>query len=309
VPSIDALDQRLQDLTLPYRPQREWIEGRGLLVVIAHFFSGVGAGVWLFSLALDYDAGLIISIVVTSVLAGGAHLAFLGRWQRFWRMILRPHSSWISRGLLGIIIFLAGAVLYVLPGLRDTTFGSAMLAVSILGVALILVQKGFVYLVSKAIPFWNIPLLPFLYIAYAFRGGAALLLVVAAVAGDVFDIDVLEAIKLWVVVSSAVLVLLYLALANNAGPAAKRSLQELVAGRLSPAFYGGAIFLGLVIPIVLGAIGFTAGLWRGLLALVGLSSLAGDFFVHYCIVKAGIYLPIIGELPPARSYRGRPRLF
>jgi len=309
VPSIDALDQRLQDLTLPYRPQREWIEGRGLLVVIAHFFSGVGAGVWLFSLALDYDAGLIISIVVTSVLAGGAHLAFLGRWQRFWRMILRPHSSWISRGLLGIIIFLAGAVLYVLPGLRDTTFGSAMLAVSILGVALILVQKGFVYLISKAIPFWNIPLLPFLYIAYAFRGGAALLLVVAAVAGDVFDIDLLEAIKLWVVVSSAVLVLLYLALANNAGPAAKRSLQELVAGRISPAFYGGAIFLGLVIPIVLGAIGFTAGLWRGLLAVVGLSSLAGDFFVHYCIVKAGIYLPIIGELPPARSYRGRPRLF
>jgi len=294
---------------LPYRPQREWIEGRGLLLVIAHFFSGIGAGVWLFSLALDYDAGLIISIVVMTVLAGGAHLAFLGRWQRFWRMILRPHSSWISRGFLGIALFLAGAVLYVLPGVRDTTFGSAMLVVSILGVALILVHKGFVYLVSRAIPFWNVWLLPFLYIAYALRGGAALLLVAAAVAGEVFDIDLLEAIKLWVVVSSAVLLLLYLALANNAGPAAKRSLQELVAGRLSPAFYAGTIFLGLVVPIALGAIGSTTGLWRGLLAFVGLSSLAGDFFVHYCIVKAGIYLPIVGELPPARSYRGRPRLF
>jgi len=309
VPSIDALDQRLQDLMLPYRPQREWIEGRGLLVVMAHFFSGVGAGVWLFSLALDYDAGLIISIVVTTVLAGGAHLAFLGRWQRFWRMILRPHSSWISRGLLGIALFLAGAILYVLPGVRDTTFGSAMLVVSVLGVALVLVHEGFVYFVSRAIPFWNISLLPFLYIAYALRGGAALLLVAAAAAGDVFDIDLLEAIKLWVVVSTAVLVLLYLALANNAGPAAKRSLQELLAGRVSLAFYGGTVFLGLVIPIALGAIGFTTGLWRGLLAFVGLSSLAGDFFVQYCIVKAGIYLPIVGELPPARSYRGRPRLF
>jgi formate-dependent nitrite reductase membrane component NrfD len=309
VPSIDALDQRLQDLMLPYRPQREWIEGRGLLVVMAHFLSGVAAGVWLFSLALDYDAGLIISIVVMAVLAGGAHLAFLGRWQRFWRMILRPHSSWISRGLLGTALFLAGAILYVLPGVRDTTFGSAMLVVSILGVALILVHEGFVYLVSRAIPFWNISLLPFLYIAYALRGGVALLLVAAAAAGDVFDIDLLEAIKLWVVVSTAVLLLLYLALANNAGPAAKRSLQELVAGRVSPAFYGGTIFLGLVIPLALGAIGFTTGLWRGLLAFVGLSSLAGDLFVQYCIVKAGIYLPIVGELPPARSYRGRPRLF
>jgi formate-dependent nitrite reductase membrane component NrfD len=309
VPSIDALDQRLRDMMLPYRPQREWIEGRGLLVVIAHFFSGVGAGVWLFSLALDYDAGLIISIVVTTVLAGGAHLAFLGRWQRFWRMILRPHSSWISRGLLGITLFLAAAVVYVLPGVRDTTLGSAMLVVSILGVALILVHEGFVYLVSRAIPFWNISLLPFLYIAYALRGGAALLLVAAAAAGEVFDIDLLEAIKLWVVVSTAVLLLLYLVLANNAGAAAKRSLQELVAGRISPAFYVGTIILGLVIPIALGAIGFTTGLWRGLLAFVGLSSLAGDFFVQYCIVKAGIYLPIVGELPPARSYRGRPRLF
>jgi formate-dependent nitrite reductase membrane component NrfD len=176
-------------------------------------------------------------------------------------------------------------------------------------VALILAQKGFVYLVVKAIPFWNISLLPFLYIAYALRGGAALLLVAAAVAGEAFDIDLLQAIKLWVVVSSAVLLLLYLALANNAGAAAKRSLQELVAGRISPPFYAGTIFLGLVIPIVLGAIGSTAGLWRGLLAFVGLSSLAGDFFVQYCIVKAGIYLPIVGELPPARSYRGRPRLF
>jgi formate-dependent nitrite reductase membrane component NrfD len=309
VPSTDALDQRLHDLTLPYRPQREWIEGRGLLVVVAHFFSGVAAGLWLFSLALDYEAGLIISIVVMIVLAGGAHLAFLGRWPRFWRMILRPHSSWISRGLLGIVLFLVGAILYVLPGVRDTTFGSAMLALSVLGAALILVYKGFVYLVAKAIPFWNISLLPFLYIAYALRGGGAVLLVAAAAAGEAFDIDLLQAIKLWVVVSSAVLLLLYLALANNAGPAAKRSLQELVAGRISPVFYAGVIFLGLVIPIVLGAVGATAGLWRGLLAFVGLSSLAGDFFVQYCIVKAGIYLPIVGELPPARSYRGRPRLF
>jgi formate-dependent nitrite reductase membrane component NrfD len=309
VPSTDALEQHLQDLVTPYRPQREWIEGRGLLVVIAQFSSGVAAGVWLLSLVLDYAAGLIISIVVMAVLAGGAHLAFLGRWQRFWRMILRPHSSWISRGFLGIILFLAGAVVYVLPGVKDTAFGSAMLVVSIVGTALILLHEGFVYLVSKAIPFWNISLLPILYIAYAFRGGAALLLVAAAAAGDVFDIDLLEAIKLWVVVSTGVLLLLYLALANNAGAAARRSLQELLAGRISPAFYAGTVFLGLVIPILLGAVGLTAGLWRGLLAFVGLSSLAGDFFVQYCIVKAGIYLPIVGELPPARSYRGRPRLF
>ena len=115
MPSAYARQQSLTDLNLTYRPQREWIEGRGLLVVVAHFFSGVGAGAWLFSVALDYDAGLVISIAIVAGLAGPAHLAFLGRWQRFWRMALRPQSSWISRGVWGLAIFLAGAIPYALP--------------------------------------------------------------------------------------------------------------------------------------------------------------------------------------------------
>lgn len=306
MPSVDALDQRLQDLNLTYRPQREWVEGRGLLIVIAHFFSGVAGGAWIFSLALDYQAGLVMSILAMAFLAGGAHLAFLGRWQRFWRIVLRPHSSWISRGLLGMAVFLLGAVLYVLPGVQDTAFGSVMLVVSIIGVALVLTYKGFVYAVSKAIPFWNIQLLPFLYIAYALRGGAALLLVAGAIAGDAFDIDLLEVIKLWVGVSSAVLVLLYLVLASNASAAARRSVRELVAGRISPAFYAGTVFFGLIIPIALGAVGEATGLSRGLLAFIGVSSLVGDFYIKYCVVKAGIYVPILSDLPAARTY-GRHR--
>jgi len=214
--SVDARRQRLTDLNLAYRPQREWIEGRGLLVVVAHFFSGVGAGAWLFSVALDYDAGLVISIAVMG-LAGAAHLAFLGRWQRFWRIALRPHSSWISRGLWGLVIFLAGAIPYAMPPVRDSVLGPVALGVSLVGMAVVLAYNGFVYAVSRAIPFWRLPLLPVLYVAYGLRGGAAALLVAAAVAGDVFDIDLLEVIKLWVVVSSAVLVLLYLALARRTG--------------------------------------------------------------------------------------------
>ena len=302
--SVDARRQRLTDLNLAYRPQREWIEGRGLLVVVAHFFSGVGAGAWLFSVALDYDAGLVISIAVMG-LAGAAHLAFLGRWQRFWRIALRPHSSWISRGLWGLVIFLAGAIPYAMPPVRDSVLGPVALGVSLVGMAVVLAYNGFVYAVSRAIPFWRLPLLPVLYVAYGLRGGAAALLVAAAVAGDVFDIDLLEVIKLWVVVSSAVLVLLYLALARRTGGAARRSAGELVAGRVSPVFYVGVVFLGLVIPIVLGAIGATTGVSRGLLAVVGLSSLAGDFYIKYCIVKAAVYRPIVEELPAPRRYGTR----
>jgi formate-dependent nitrite reductase membrane component NrfD len=306
MPSADALRQRLTDLNLTYRPQREWAEGRGLLVVVAHFFSGVGAGAWLFSVALDYDGGLVISTAIMG-LAGVAHLAFLGRWQRFWRIALRPQSSWISRGLWGLAIFLAGAIPYALPPVRDSGFGPVVLGVSLAGMAIVLAYKGFVYAASRAIPFWHLPLLPVLYIAYGLRGGAAVLLVAGAVASarGGFDIDLLEVIKLWVVVSSAVLVLLYLALAINAGGAARRSVGELIAGRISPAFYAGTIFCGLVIPIALGATGATTGASRGLLALIGLSSLVGDFYIKYCIVKAGIYLSVVEELPAPRRYGTR----
>ena len=303
--SVDAHRRRLTDLNLTYRPQREWIEGRGLLVVAAHFFSGVGAGAWLFSVALDYDAGLVISAAVMAGLAGPAHLAFLGRPQRFWRIALRPHSSWVSRGLWGLVIFLAGAIPYAVPPVRDSVFGPVALGVSLVGMAVVLAYNGFVYAVSRAIPFWHLPLLPVLYVAYGLRGGAAVLLVAAAVAGDVFDINLLEVIKLWVVVSSAVLVLLYLLLARRAGGAARRSAGELVTGRLSPAFYAGVVFLGLVIPIVLGAIGATTGTSRGLLAVIGLSSLVGDFYIKYCIVKAAVYRPIVEELPAPRRYGTR----
>jgi len=304
MPPADAFRQRLTDLNLTYRPQREWIEGRGLLVVAAHFFSGVGAGAWLFSVALNFDAGLVISIAVVG-LAGAAHLAFLGRWQRFWRIALRPHTSWISRGLWGLAILLVGAIPYAVPAVRDSVIGPLVLGVSLAGMLVVLAYHGFVYAVSRAIPFWRLRLLPVLYIAYGLRGGAALLLVAGAVASGAFNIDLLEVIKLWVVVSSAVLVLLYLVLARGAGGAARRSAGELVAGRVSPAFYVGVVFLGLVVPIALGAVGATTGVSRGLLAAIGLSSLAGDFYIKYCIVKAGMYLPIVEELPAARRYGTR----
>ena len=305
MPSAYARQQSLTDLNLTYRPQREWIEGRGLLVVVAHFFSGVGAGAWLFSVALDYDAGLVISIAIVAGLAGPAHLAFLGRPQRFWRMAVRPQTSWISRGVWGLAIFLAGAIPYALPAVRDSAIGPVVLGVSLAGMAVVLAYKGFVYAVSRAIPFWRLPLLPVLYIAYGLRGGAAALLVAGALAGDAFDIDLLEAIKLWVVVSSAVLVLLYLVLARSAGGAARRSAGELVAGKVSPAFYAGTIFCGLVIPVVLGAIGAATDTSRGLLAVIGLSSLVGDFYIKYCIVKAAVYRPVVEELPAPRRYGTR----
>jgi formate-dependent nitrite reductase membrane component NrfD len=302
----NLLDVRRNDLNLTYRPQREWIEGKGLLLVVAHFFSGIGAGAWLFATVLDFPLGLVLGWVCVALLSGLAHLLFLGRIERFWRMVRRPHSSWISRGLWGIGIFVAAGSGLLIPAVRESALGGVLVALSLVGVGIILLYEGFVFAASRGIPFWSTRLLPLLYIAYGLRGGAALLLVATVVGGAALDIHAMEVIKLWVVVSTAVLILLLLVTGSRAGGAARHSVRELVAGRISPAFYGGTVVAGILIPVALGMareLG-TAGLT--VVAVIGVASLIGDFYVKYCVVKAGAYAPLRGaalsvlEAPAAR---------
>lgn len=299
----DPFDKIHEDLWNPLRPQREWIERRGLLLVLGHFFSGIGAGTWFISWLNDYMPGLVISILVVAIASGGAHLLFLGNPLRFWRMVVSPQSSWISRGLISMGIFIPFATLHALMKLYGfwgnfPIIDGVVFILAFLGMAGIMAYKGFVYAVSKAIPFWNNPILPFLYMAYALRGGAAVVLLAVAIAGmGSIDIRFIELVKFWIVISTGVLILLYLSVALNGGIAANRSTLELLFGRVSLAFYLGLVVAGLLIPIALGIWGYFGGLGRPILALISISSLIGDFYVKYCINKAGIYTPIIGQFP------------
>jgi formate-dependent nitrite reductase membrane component NrfD len=293
--SSDRLDLRRRELGQVYRPQREWIDGRGVLIVVAHFFSGIGAGAWLWSTPYDFRVGQWLAVGCVLGLSGIAHLAFLGRWDRCWRILRRPHRSWISRGMWSIGIFGLAACLVLWPAARSGPLGGLAVGVSVAAACAILLYEGFVYAASRAISFWRTRLLPALYIAYGLRGGAALLLVTAAFGGEGFDVATVEAVKLWVVASSAVLVLLYLVTGSRAGVAARESVSQLVAGRISPSFYGGTVLAGIVLPIGLtlgrSALGFPELV---LLAAIGIASLVGDFYVKYCIVKAGVYAPLVG---------------
>src|SRR5208282_1955104 len=144
---------------------------------------------WLFGLLFNYLPGLIAGFL----LAGGggiAHLAFLGRPERFWKMVRHVRTAWISRGFVGLTLFLAGAVLYLPPLLfaawpwaADSALGYLGWAMAAVGMVILIVYMGFVYTASKGIPFWNSPLHPALYMAYALRGGAAALLVAMAILG------------------------------------------------------------------------------------------------------------------------------
>lgn len=291
-------NQWIGDLGSTFRPQRQWAEGRGLFLIVGHFLSGIGAGTWLFSLWFRYRPGLLISLTAVG-LGGLAHLFFLGRPDRFWKMF-RLQSSWIARGFVGMNVFLLGAVIYGLPRMTSSAswraagvLDTGALALSLVGAVILIVYKGNVYAASKGVPFWDSPILPILYMAYALRGGVAMILASLPVSGVDADPEMAAIIELWIAVSAAVMVTFYLGVMRNGNVTARRSVLELTRGRLSGPFYLGTILVGLVIPIGAGLLSFLQPLSLTLLALVGVFSVIGDFFAKYTIVKSGVYSPVL----------------
>jgi formate-dependent nitrite reductase membrane component NrfD len=292
-------EQLVQDLRRDFRPQREWGEGRGLFLVIGHFLVGVAAGAWLFGLILNYSPGLIAGFL----LAGGggiAHLAFLGRPERFWKMVRHVRTAWISRGFIGLSLFLAGAILYLpplvltnWPWAANSVLGHLGWGMAAVGMVVLIVYMGFVYTASKGIPFWNSPLHPILYMAYALRGGIAAILVAMALF-DAPSAGATSLVTIWIAVTAFVIILFALEIQGaltGGNPAARRSVHEMFSGRVAIYFYGGTLLIGLVVPLALVS-GHIAPLGVGVLAAIGLFSALGDFFMKYTTIRAGIYLPL-----------------
>ncbi len=289
-----VVESRTTDLRERFRPQREWSEGRGLLLILAHFLTGTGAGAWTFAAFLSLNQGLVVGFVLV-VLGAMAHLVFLGRPERFWRMMTRFNSSWISRGLAGMTLFMIVASAYLLLLFfeeQETAFGGTVLALSLLGALWIVVYKGFVWASSKGIPLWNTPLVPALYIAYALRAGAAVLLMLAALGGRQAGLGTLEPIKLWLAISTAVMVIVYLEVMRGSGMTALRSVELMLFGRVALPFYLGVALVGLAIPIAIGGLAYSGDLPMELLGLAAVFSLLGDLSIIYCVAKAGLYRPL-----------------
>ena len=203
-------EQLIQDLRAEYRPQREWIERQGLFLIVGHFLSGVAAGTWFFSLLFGFAPGLAAAYVLAAV-SGLAHLVFLGRPERFWKM-WRARNSWIARGFIGLTLFMLGGLLYLPPLFHpdapwsgDSWIARSGYAASVAGMVILLLYKGFVYASSKGIPFWTSPILPALYVAYALRGGVATLLLMFAWSGNTVSPERLGPLELWIGLSAAVM--------------------------------------------------------------------------------------------------------
>ena len=215
-------------------------------------------------------------------------------------MVRHVRTAWISRGFVGLTLFLVGAALYLpplvltgWPWAADSALGYLGWGMAAFGMVVLIVYMGFVYTASKGIPFWNSPLHPVLYMAYALRGGIAAVLVTMALF-NAPSVGVTNLVNIWIAVTAVVIVLFALEIQGaltGGNPAARRSVREMLAGRMAVYFYGGTLLIGLVVPLALLS-GHIAPLSVGMLAAIGLFSALGDFFMKYTTIRAGIYLPL-----------------
>jgi DMSO reductase anchor subunit len=296
-------DQLITDLRGDYRPQREWGVGSGILMVVGHFLVGIAGGTWLLASIFDVTAGLVVAWVLGGI-GALVHLVYLGRPERAFGMMRHFRTSWVSRGFVGLALFLVGGgvylaiALFMAPGAWS---GLAMAGdiLAMAGTITLIGYMGFCYTASKAIPFWHSPLHPALYIGYALRGGIAMLLVVAAATAGMADPLL---VHLWIGVTAIVALLFALEIQGaltSGNVAARWSVRDMLAGRLALLFYGGTLVVGLIVPVVLLQTG--AAETPATMAIIGLASAAGDFFMKLSTVRAGVYLPLV--ITPHRRLR------
>jgi formate-dependent nitrite reductase membrane component NrfD len=268
--------------------QREW----SWLLAIDLFLGGLGGGLFLLYRVLFLPPWIgLLSLIL--VLAGGmVLLSELGHPLRAWRAILRPQTSWISRGVLCIALFVFTAVLSLAPAFPALSSSVPWTAngqlaeisgwIASLCALFITLYPGFVLGASPSIPFWDTPLLPLIFFTQALLGASGVLLLVSgSLAGRLSQIHSLAAILIAV---NFVVALVYLLAMSRSGASEKEAVRRLKRGGLGWMFGAGAVLVGMLFPLLLVNLSSSA-------IFAGCCILSGAFLFRYCILIAGVYVP------------------
>jgi formate-dependent nitrite reductase membrane component NrfD len=277
-----------------YTPQREWIEGHGIMVAFAMFFGGISGGLYLSSLYFHSLLGMFIAWLL-AMAAGVTDMAHLSKPMRFWRMISKPGSSWISRGFILIWLFLGAAMIQLAisqwaPGNAWETVFKVMAGILAFGVA---IYSGFVVGFVGAIKIWNSGLVPILYVISGLTAGMAVDILVSLNATNLVTIaDYLLA----GLVVYAIFVAVYFWVATYESATARDSAVRVLRGPIAPVFWLGVVLLGVVIPIAMVApFSLSQQVSSAGFAVAGACTIIGGVALRYVILKAGMYTPLLPD--------------
>ena len=206
--------------------QTEWIENRGILLWLAFYAGGLGGGLYLVSLFFNSLWGMVIGWFIVAGLKGAFHFIYLGQPTRFWRLVLHPQTSWLSRGLLFVVTFAGFGFIQILLSffLPDQT--ALILVFKIIAGILALcvaTYTGFVLNNVKGVPFWGLSLLPLLFVSCGILGGFGLTVAIAIFSPAV-NMAAAEMGSRILLIINVLLIAIYLISASRREAAGKQSV-------------------------------------------------------------------------------------
>jgi formate-dependent nitrite reductase membrane component NrfD len=276
-------------------PQKEWIEGRGVLIWLAEVSCGIGGGLYLVSLYFNNFLGMFLSWLIVVLLKGGFHFAYLGKPMRFWRMAFNPRTSWLARGFIFLGLFIGfGAIQLALSHwLPGSALEIAFKVIAGLLVFLVVMNTGFVMNCINAIPFWNSAILPLLFLLFGVLDGFALILIMGLFEGN-GNMIVAEGGSRLLLIVNAFLITIYLWSGTYMGPTGKRSVMELIKGQLAPILWVGVILCGIIIPLGTSISSYLLGeLSTPYLITAVIFEMIGALSLKYIILKGALYSPLV----------------
>lgn len=286
--------------------QREWTTRgqcgeKGLLLELALFAGMAGPGLYIVSALSGFSLGMLVGLAIVVLGYGLPHAVFLGRMERSWRSILRPGSSWISRGSIFAGAFMALAALSVAHyvglntgPLQEGSDGHGVIVrAATVAAVLLAIYPGFLFSVVKAIPFWNSMFLIPLFLAQTVGGGLALALLLNYLPGVTFAAESTAlALEPVAILATVALIVAHLYFRLRAGQTARQSADMLLHGPYRGLFINGVVRLGLAAPLLLIALALADVAPKVLVFLAALGQLGGILLFKYCLLNVGLYSPI-----------------
>jgi len=277
-------------------PQAAWIEKKGALVWLSLYAGVLGGGAYLASLVFNSLWGMFISWLIVVIIKGGLHIAHAERFSTLWMMILKPKTSWISRGLiitalLAVLGIIQLAFSFFMPGTAAEIVFKVLAGIAAAGVIL---YAGLALSDITSIPLWNSATLPLQFIIWGLLNGIALVMVVNSMT-EVALSGMLAAGNLILIVA-AVFTLLLFFWTGMSQPVARESALRILRGSLAFLFWAGTVFVGIILPLIITIVLLASGSAPDLMlaVIILICELTGGLSLSFCIMRAGLYRSIIG---------------
>ena len=276
-----------EEFTVDYKLNK----GFDSLVALNIAIEGPGAALMVGSALMNYSWGVMAGLAL--VMLGVTFLFFhLGNRFKFWRVITGFKRAWISRGALfasGLMFF---GILYFFY--NDGVLGLVIQAGIIIFGLLTILYSGFLLSSMAAIPFWNTPLTPILFLLHSTTTGLAILIfLLAKSAGENPGSGILGLMLglIGITLSFTIIHIMVMATSINA---ARESVRLLMNTGLRWSFIGGAVALGMLAPLFIYIyIYFNNGQpLQSLMILVSVAMVLrviGDYAFRSSVLNAGVF--------------------